>query len=210
MASYVSKTVTCDCCGKEYTTKVVKGFYQNYPMDLDMNPHNPAVFENVRICPYCKYTNLSTADEANAKKWEAVRSEQYQKIYADSRYDETARNLRLAAYIAEYTENWKEAAEFFLKTAWYFREHYKEEERGAREKAIVCFEKYLEQVPDTEYAVILVDCLRQTGRFEEALETADSLLPYISGNLELCRILNYEKQLIGQRDSAPHSVSEVF
>ena len=47
MASYVKKTITCMCCGKKYEANLLKGYSveNNNVLDLDTNPHNPALFD---------------------------------------------------------------------------------------------------------------------------------------------------------------------
>lgn len=102
----------------------------------------------------------------------------------------------------------KEAGYNYLLAYWYLKETNTANADKACEKAIRNFERYLMCNFDEEIAMILIDCLRQMKRFDEAIETANSLEPYISDN-KLIAILLFEKKLISDNDCGTHRVSEV-
>ncbi len=209
MSSYVNKKIVCKCCNKEYEARLLRGWSQNYPADLDLNPHNPAVYDETLVCPHCGYAASRLYDAVDEKIVQAVNSEVYKSIWTKPQYDEVTKKLMAAAYLAEVSGKWKEAGTQYLKAAWHFQELQQPEEMVAREKVIQCFRAYLEETPDVECAMAFIDSLRQAGEFEEAKETAESLAPYLVGNGLLCDILQYEQKLIAAEDDLPHSVSEV-
>lgn len=76
------------------------------------------------------------------------------------------------------------------------------------EKAIDKLIEYLRENADVTAAMLLVDCLRQAGAFDEAHETAESLLRYLDDD-RLTDITRFELKLIENRDPDSHLESEV-
>ena len=55
MDSYIKRKVTCPCCNNVFEANILKGFYSNGNMGLDHNPHSPAIFDTIILCPHCGY-----------------------------------------------------------------------------------------------------------------------------------------------------------
>lgn len=211
MASYVKKTITCMCCGKKYEVNLLKGYSveDNDMLDLDTNPHNPALFDRVLLCPFCGYATATPYSALPDEIKVIVNDANYKEVLNNRLYDDNCRKLLLAGYLSVKRRDAKEAGYNYLLAYWYMRDSGISGSERAREKAIKNFERYLLKTMDCEVAMILVDLLRQSERFEEAKETVLSLESYIADNAELVRIAELEKKLILKKDSDIHKVGEV-
>ena len=208
MASYVKKRVTCPCCNNTFVTNALKGFYSNGNMGLDHNPHSPAIFDTITMCPHCSYAAKRFSSTVSDQVREYVFSEQYDALKHHIKNDITYTKIRLAASILEKTHQHKETADLYLLTYWYSLEM-GIADYECLEEAIKHYSIYLERNADTNTAITYIDCLRQAQMFSDAAETADSLASYISDN-NLKKILAFEKHLIDQEDFTPHFVSEAL
>lgn len=208
MSSYVKKTIKCPCCGKNYVAELLKGYSSYADVDLDTNPHNPALYDRVLLCPACGFATSKPYTAITEDLKASVKSTVYTDMLKNRQFDNTGKKLLLAGYLAVKDKDAKEAGYNYLLAYWYLKETNTANADKACEKAIRNFERYLMCNFDEEIAMILIDCLRQMKRFDEAIETANSLEPYISDN-ELIAILLFEKKLISDNDCGTHRVSEV-
>lgn len=209
MTSYIRKPVVCKHCGKEYLANILSSTHQFRPSDLDLNPHNPAIYDEVIMCPHCKYVTTRIYEEVTKRKAQLVESEAYKKIWETLPFPNTVKKLLAAAYLEQNSENWRKAGHYYLKASWYLKERNVSEEKTMREIAVQCFKVYLEENQDEECAILYIDCLRQLSRFEEAMEMTEFLLPYLMEKEFLRKIVLYEQTLIKAKDSAAHSMGEV-
>ena len=211
MSSFVKKTVTCVCCGKKYETNILKGYSTigNSCIDLDTNPHSPAVYERVLICPNCGYATAEPYTAISEEVKSLVKEDRYQEILKSKQYDDICKGLLLAGYLSVKSRNVKEAGYNYLLAYWYMKENGISEFEKARGKAIKNFERYLIKTPDLEVAMILVDLLRQSEQFSEAMETLTSLERYIANNNMLKEVSLFEEKLIKSKDSKSHRIEEV-
>lgn len=207
MASYITKKITCPCCGQEFEGRVLKGFFQNNVMGLDRNPHTPAIYDSIIMCPHCKYasTNMNKPVDNSIKRF--IYTAPYLELINRLRHDSVLLKIVLSAKIFEELLNFKAAANTYLLGYWHSIES------NARNveylsKAIQYYSLHLESNADIDTAIALIDCLRQAGNFDEAKETAESLILYVD-DLQLKKIVSYELQLIQKRDDMPRLVSEV-
>lgn len=208
MSSYIKKTIKCPCCGKKYVVELLKGYSAYMDMDLDTNPHNPALYDRIVLCPACGFATSKPYTAITEDLKTAVKSTAYTEMLKNRQFDNTVKKLLLAGYLAVKDKDAKEAGYNYLLAYWYLKETNSSNADKACEKAIKNFERYLKYNYDEEIAMILIDCYRQMRRFEEAMETVDSLEPYIQ-NENLKGILLLEKKLISNKDSGIHRVSEV-
>ncbi len=206
MASYLTKKMICPCCGHAFEGRILKGFFQNNMMGLDRNPHTPAIYDTITSCPHCGYasSNMNKPVADSIKLF--IHSSPYLELQKRLHHDSVLSKIILSAAILEESRNFKAAADTYLLGYWYSLDS------NARNveylsRAIQYYSIYLENNEDIETAIALIDCLRQSGNFDEAKETVESLAPYID-NSQLKRILSYELQLIQKNDEAPHLVSE--
>lgn len=207
MASYIPKRVKCQCCGHVFEENLLRGFFQNNAMGLDRNPHTPAVYDTIVLCPQCGYATRHLNKPVSEQVKVYVQSSVFCQLKESLPYNDPLSKFVLCANILGETGDFKSAADTYLMGHWYALD--KAEATDAfLPKAIECYSHYLEKHQDIETAIVLIDCLRQAGRFDEANETAQSLQPYIKIE-RLQRIVSYELQLISSRDAKPHLVSEV-
>lgn len=208
MSRYVSKKIKCNYCRHQYMAKILKSFFNPGYMDLDTNPHNAVIYDRILMCPLCGYATDRIEDEVLFEVYEQVNSESYQKVFKDTQMDETYKKLYLFAILEEIKQNYHNAGYGYLMTYWYLKEKHANTTEVLK-KAIENYEKYLADTADVQSAIILIDCMRQSGKFEEAKETAESLLPYTEGTT-MYKFVEYELELISQKDTESHSVKEVM
>lgn len=208
MSSYIKKTIKCLCCGKNYVVELLKGYSSYADVDLDTNPHNPALYDRVVLCPACGFATSKPYTVITEDLKASVKSTVYTDMLKNRQFDNIGKKLLLAGYLAVKEKDAKEAGYNYLLAYWYLKETNSANADKACKKAIENFERYLECSYDEEIAMILIDCLRQMKCFDEAMETANSLEPYIS-NDKLMALLLFEKKLISNNDSETHRVSEV-
>lgn len=209
MASYIKKKITCMCCSKKHEVNLLKGYLVEDVVDLDTNPHNPALYDRVILCPNCGYATAEPYTAIDDTVRVLVEGDNYKEILSKHQYDDTSKKLLLAGYLSVKKRNAKEAGYNYLLAYWYLKEKHSNDAHKACEKAIKNFERYLISNEDLNIAMIVIDCLRQMQRFDDALETANSLESYIHDNPKIKSILVYEKKLIINKDADTHRMSEV-
>ena len=210
MFSFDRRTVRCPVCGQETEIRVLRGAYQPAPPDLDGDAHDPDLCESVQICAHCGYAADSLQAEPPQNAAALVRSEAYQAVFRDPALSETEKKLRLAALADDFAGDEGRAAHHRMMLVWYLRAQNAPKEAVARVlgEAIGRFTAYLEKNADPEAACVLIDCLRRTGDFDGAEETAASLAPYVA-DTPLAAVVALERRLIAARDTDAHSLSEV-
>lgn len=210
MESFVKRTVRCPVCGQETEIRVLRGMYQTTQPDLDGDAHNPDLFETVQICAHCGYAADSLQAEPPQGAAALVRSEAYQAVLRDAAMSAVEKKLRLAALVDDCAGDAGSAAHHRMMLVWHLRAQQapKETVRRALAEAIARFEIYLKDHADAEAACVLIDCLRRSGDFAGAEETAESLAPYVAGT-PLAAVVALERRLIAARDAAAHRLSEV-
>lgn len=210
MSRYAWKKVKCKCCGKQYDARFLQGYYVASPMGLDTNPHAPEIYDSVILCPHCGYATDDVMQDVNSEMRSLVESSEYQKLFTGKDLDETLKKMLLGAQTEETKKNFRKAAYRYLEAFWRAKEIEDEQSSKIAGQAIKNFSIYLRQAKDLEAAMILIDILRQTRRFEEATETAKSLAKFIPKEEKfLYSILSYEEKLINAQDSDAHNVNEV-
>lgn len=208
MSSYMNKKIICKCCEKSYTARMVRGLSQTIVPDLDMNPHDPAVFDRIVMCPHCGYATWNVMEEVDGQIVSAVQSKEYRSMFLAPDTDGVQKKLRLAGWLSKKRGQDYDAGYQYLMVYWHMKNQGEDAEKYLSE-VINCFSKYLEGHADIETAIILIDCLRQASRFIEADETAHSLMPYIKKELHR-QIVAFELELIAQKNSTSHSQNEVM
>ncbi|MGN1346495.1 MAG: hypothetical protein ACI4V1_06895 [Eubacteriales bacterium] len=203
MARYFSKNVICPLCGKEFAAQLLAGFTQSGPSGLDGNPHDPAIFDRVTLCPHCGYAtaNIRRPAYPGAEKW--VQTENYREMLRSRKYGEEGKKLLLAGFLARKAGDHSESAYCYLSAWWYLTENRSPEAGRALKQAIEQYRLYLAEEENHAAALVLIDLLRQAGEFDEASETADSLENYLE-DPEHRDILRIERKWIGLRDSRAH------
>lgn len=209
MSSYRTCNITCGCCGHTYPARILQGYFQSGPVDLDLNPHRPEVYDQVVMCPSCGYASMRIWEPVMPGAAAQTESAEYQSIFHNPDLSDVRKKLLLAASIEQASGNAQGAGYLYLMECWYLAEQGLEQERAAAlKRAITEYTTYLTDMPDYHAAITLIDCLRQAGRFAEALESAESLRSYpLPEYLEV--LVRYELELIATKDVGSHSQNEV-
>ena len=207
MEKYLDYEAECPVCGHLYKGKRLSGFYVNHPADLDTNPHLPAVFDRVMLCPVCGYAAEDLRKPVTGAVKPVVTSEAYQKILYDRGLSENTRKMLLHSVLSEKAGNFGKAAYSALCAYW------SRKEEGVKDLVILkraetFYEEYLKKTQDVDAAILLIDLQRQAGNFEEAAETAGSLLPFVQDAYRRA-VIQFEQELIFRKDSESHSQAEV-
>ena len=205
MARYLKKEGVCSCCGKAFDYHKLMG-YSEVGADLDGNPHNPAVYNTVVMCPHCAFVSKNVGAPIEPELLTFIRSDAYRKLAA-SEPDDTARKLKLAAAIAAFQDDLLLAGRTYLMLSWYCRD-IGVDPLPALKKAVNSFSNGLQHCFDLRAALILCDCLRQCGEFEELDDTLAFLQPYLI-HPHHRNIAQFEAELSSRRDREPHAESEV-
>jgi uncharacterized protein (DUF2225 family) len=208
MSSYVKKTIVCPCCGNNHTFSMLKGYSPCSDVDLDTNPHNPALYDRVIMCPNCGYSTSKPYSSISDGIKSVVKSSVYTDMLNNKMFDNISKKLILAGYLAVKERDAKEAGYDYLLAYWYLKETNSSEANRACEKAIKNFERYLNKSQDEEIALIIIDCYRQMKRFNDAMETIESLEQFV-GDSKVKQILLFEKSLVESGDYESHRLSEV-
>ncbi len=205
MARYVKRAGVCSCCGNPFEYSKLMGF-SGVGADLDGNPHDPAVYNQVVICPHCAFVSKNVGAPIEPKLLSFIRSDAYRKLAA-SEPDDTARKLKLAAAIADFQGDLLPAGQTYLMLSWYCRD-IGADPLPALKRAANRFSNGLQYCFDLRAALILCDCLRQCGEFEELDDTLAFLQPYLI-HPQYRKIAQFEAELSSRRDREPHGESEV-
>lgn len=205
MARYVKKKALCSCCGKEFVYDRLMGYY-SAEADLDGNPHDPAVYDTVVMCPHCSYASRNVEAPVEPKLRAFVFSDEYRSLAA-SVPDDTARKLTLAAAVAGFQGDLLQAGQAHLKLSWYQRD-IAVDPLPALKEAATCLSEDLQHRFDLRAALILCDCLRQCGEFEELDDTLAFLQAFLV-DPQYRKLAQVEAALSSRRDPAPHRESEV-
>ena len=204
--SFAVKDVVCKCCGHKFQARWLKGFF-SAGADLDSNPHQPEIYEKAVLCPHCGYATSRINAEVDSAVRDAVSSSEYQNILTNEIIPEPVRRLVLDAKLMCVRCDDRSAGYQYLTASWYAREH-ECEYRWLLEKAEECFAAYLESNADVDAALVLIDVLRQLGKFSDVRETANSLSEFASDSA-LKKVLLYEQSLADAGVVQPHSRNEV-
>lgn|GEM_PF-6504835 len=207
MSSYTNKTIQCKCCGFNYKTKILRGFFNSVVADLDTYAHSSVIFDRVVKCPNCGYSTEQMNAEVDEEVIAIVYSEDYQAIVKDVTLSDVYKKNYLCAFLHEFKHEYKEAALHYLRAYWITRE----EDNICQDllvKVVDNMKCYLTSNMDISSALIMIDCMRQMSCFDEAEETAKSLNCYLRNDYDKKLIL-FELDLIKNRDNKPHSQSEV-
>ena len=217
MTTILRKDKQCALCNRTSTQILIgsTNTLSQYP-DLDTRP--PEMMRStiqwwVQTCPSCGYCN-SDISELIEKADIIVKTEKYQKQLNDSEYTKLANAFLCQAMIHESNGEYRKAGWICIHAAWVCDDAGSEESsRECRQKALVLIEKVRQlnqkfASQDGAEEAITVDLLRRSGRFELALKKCDEGLEK-SQDINILKVLHFEKTLIGTRDLKCHSISEI-
>lgn len=188
-------------------------------------------------CSKCKFTapDISEVKDKDVPKIKKIiNSKEYQTALTNPLFSEYYVNKNVCwAIICEKLKNFVDAGWAYLHCAWKC-EYYKIEDKRKvikvkfrekseptisltkqfRKKAIECFKKAKEEGKNfarskQEELITMIDTLRQIEEFEEAQKLLNQAKK-TAQNPQTKKLLNFENNLIKQKDSSPHTYSEVF
>ena len=201
MANITSVVKKCCNCGCESEFDSFFDDVEYSLPDLDFRPAQTKRQEidfGIERCPKCNYVAVDISIKRDIDS-SFLQSEEYQEIL-NSTYPYLAKSYLLEGLIQEKLGHNLEAGLAVLKACWVLDDNnidcLEEREKSANLLANAKL--------DDKTRVILLDVYRRAELFDEAKEYADSLdLP-----VEYQKIVEIEKELIGEYDSDCHSQSE--
>ncbi len=212
-------TNTCPACCHAFTCMMDMSGYQS-GMRLDLRPLGPTPSPwSLAVCPECGfvlYEDDIPAEEL-AKCREIIAKDGYKRHSARASY------FLLGLLYEGLEKESLDIGHVFLKASWQEEQEQsllKEDlERSLRHFEVYLGKHGLEDGEEVLTAQMLKgELLRRLGRFDEALEHLEGLrkLPGLRRSLHRGfrrtyqrKIVDYEIQLCGQKDSAPHALSEL-
>lgn len=219
MAKLEKRKVICSCCKSEVEVQRVLSFSSN-KISFDGNMHHPLQYQ-IQECPKCHYASVDISDSSVKVSRGMLNSFRIKPVYE---------KIKNPLFI-----NIMKAADVYEKNRFYYSQAYmlrlasflvKEEgvialSRNLLRLANVALEKFFTELDcmelkDIETAVILVDCNRQLGIFKVAETMCEDLLNLLhelgisDEENFVYEVLNYEKNLIINKDMDEHLMSEVL
>lgn len=205
--AFAEVAVACAVCSRKSRQPQVPRFAAEGAPDLDLRPAGAARAAMpawLQHCPGCGFT-APKLDRAPAAERAVVATAPYRSLRADDSLPELARRFLLRAMILEEAGDLHGAAEHTLHAAWVADDEDLAELAAAwRLDAVALFRSG----PDLseEQCVRLVDMLRRAGDMQGARAQAEALAEvHMADALE--HVLAFEMRLLGQGDTAAHSIA---
>ena len=201
----ILKWYSCGNCGRKKQYSEVTGIMIS-DRELDGNPNSKKIFENLKICPICKYCSWNIENISSDIQKEIMGSEKYKSIVEDINFSELEKKLRLKILLSYGDEN--NLANACLHLLWYL-ENSKKSAIEERRQTVDHLKIYLENNVDIDMACIYIDCCRRMGEFEESKESISSLRNYVGRREQIKKFLDYEEKLCIEKDSNAHKTREI-
>lgn len=215
MTRIIFEASTCAFCGGVSEQPRVQSAFFTGEMDLDSRKHmGVPLFAKIEFCPHCKYI----ARDISVKDFnvvEIIASERYMEILKDHRYPEICSIFRAAAYIKTLQNDIETSALYALYALWACRGLTRKKHRvrvqRIRKEAIDKYEELisLKGLFKYENSLILVDLLRRSGLFQEAIIHAEKALEKWSDIEIVNQVLKFQICLCERQDIDLYLVSEV-
>jgi hypothetical protein len=215
MTTFNEETVKCAVCGETNKRFNMESTSILGSPDMDMRPaemKRSTIGNWVYCCSSCGYCapDLSEDDERNAAIVETVG---YQDRLKNKNYSQLANRFRCYAQISESYSNFDSGGWAYLHAAWVCDDE--QNEKGAitcRKNSARLFQITREQNQqynpdkDTEDA-IMIDVLRRSGQFEEALSWSKKVLQ--RGPSEtIVQIMEFQRDLINKNDLSCYTIED--
>jgi hypothetical protein len=184
------------------------------PPDLDLRPaelKRSSIFAWIERCHSCGYC-AGNIEEASEETNEIVRSSEYRGLLENPVYPRLAASFLCAALVYADLGEEAAAAQRAIEAAWVC------DDAGAIDAATQCRLRAVDLLreseaegdelysdPATEYAVI-VDLLRRSGRFDEAVAQADAAFPF--ADAEVAAVLAFSRSLAVACDLRSYTVAD--
>ena len=209
MSKYINKVLICNICGKSHEYNVLRAL-SVFKSELDGYTGNSDLYATVLECPYCHNVNEDITAEVSKKEKEIILSDKYQKAFSDDR-DTVLRRFTETAKRKTAVRKWLAAAHYWQLAGWRARDLGDCQEAEYQSHAIDSIKNALidDEPVQMKHMCVLVDLLRQAGRFDEAEYYAESCIEVIEkGNAmdeEEYKVFKQEIKLIREKDSLRHA-----
>lgn len=202
----------CAICGKVSNYTIILSSNCFGHMDLDTRPSQmlrSLLPYQIEFCEKCGYANDQIEELAFEDVKLTMKNEEYQNILNNDFIPNMGKAYLLSGYLHEINKEDKKSGFLYMMAAWSFDDCLnKKQAIYARKKAISLFEKYLKKEDNIQLRMIIVDLLRRTEKYEEAILSAQELLNKVEEEF-LKKILLYQIDLSKINESSCHNVGEV-
>lgn len=213
MTTFFSLDFTCAICGHTEKFNCIGSTSIFGYMDLDTRPaelKRSTLVNEVQMCPKCHYANYQITDLIEGVDQRVLASDRLQTIIKDNSISDNIKKFIIAATLYELSNNYHDAAYLYLNAAWLYDDlNDIENSQKYRKFSIGMLKQYLETNNDHHSRCLLVDLLRRTNSFDEAITEAKNLLIEVKDDL-LKSILNYQIELCIDKDNKCHNLEEVI
>lgn len=212
--SFIKKE--CFACGK--TSRQVEPGIRAFgePEELDLRPgsvHRSAIYMYIQRCLHCDYC-APNIKQGTDKVYEIVRSDDYRFILKREDLPDTAVSFLCWALIQQSSDNIVDAGWATLYAAWVCDDDSRYKER-AIELRFDAYNKFMrarsESMPfartENDEEIVMVDLLRRSNHFDEALSRIRELLTQ-DWDTRTKQVLMFEEELCENRDNCRHLFSE--
>jgi hypothetical protein len=224
MTTVGNSTEKCLVCGNVSDHGVIMSTNSFGAADLDCRPpemKRSTIKYSVHRCPQCGYCSWDISEEKEkiSDIIDIVHSEEYQKQLNNIDFPDKANEFLCRSILEEKAGNCDSAFFNALHAAWIC------DDKGNNEAAISCRNKAVSTslsriipgkdiIDDEEKSqnLIIIDLLRRTGRFRDALDYIDSFREknnYEQYNDFQKKIISLQKSLVEVKDDKIHKMSEV-
>lgn len=216
MTTIFIETVKCALCSKESSVTVIGSSNTMAPPDLDLRPAEmlrSTMDFWVQRCPHCGYC-APEINKGGEEEASVARTDAYLKQLKDKTLPELANSFLCCAMLREHAKDYAKAGMMTLYAAWCCDDARK---RKSAKKCRLEALRLLQQArkmgqrfarDETSEVLILVDLLRRTGQFQEALRMCEEGLENTTDE-KFAAILQYQRQLITSSDTSCHTIGEV-
>jgi hypothetical protein len=211
--------VKCIICGRNSLQMVlVSSNTMGGYSDLDGRPP-PMLGDTINFwnqaCHYCKYcaSEISKVQKELKGIKEIISTNAYQSQFSNPAFPDQANIALCNSILFEKNALPDSAAELSLHAAWICDSNGEvDAARKCRERAIMLLLRWQEKQKNAKEKklnpLLIIDLYRRVGRFEEAQKLCYDALK--TKNKHLKKILEYEKKLISDKDTARHNAGEAF
>lgn len=217
MSTIANRYVICGACQHEFGYSFLRSVCIFYGPDLDSRLGEMArstMSDWIVRCPSCSYCapDIEKFDERSRV---VLQSPEYSSQLSDTVYPETAAKFICSGMLADAAEKFDDAGWAYLRTAWVFDDANNDSLASEwRSKAADRFLTFIatgelsKEKPGT-FETIAIDCLRRSGRGDEALQLIEKSL---NQNYEdtIRKIVSFQKTLIERGDTSLHLASEAL
>jgi hypothetical protein len=217
MTTIYTEIKRCAICDSESEFTGISSTNRFGSPDLDTRPPEmmrSTIHTWVQRCPQCGYC-ASDISELHPGAEDVVNEDQYRKQLNDQAYPDLANSFLCKSIIDRVAGEYASATWSFLHAAWVCYDANRPDEAvKCRHKAaymLLTSEGDGQQVINQNGAstAILVDLLRRSGQFDEALRV---IAEHRTDRTEdiICRILDFQTILIKNGDVSCHTISEAL